>query len=133
MKLKIVLIAFFLVVVGCGHSEKSSKKEKELIIVEASEMSKLMNEMYAYSQSIKQQIINNNLVGSYPSKFDNIHSAVLTDPADRDLDFELMSKQFLKAQKSIYEASKDKLIIQYNNAINACVSCHSVKCVGPIL
>lgn len=132
MYLRSLLIVFLLVLVGCKQSKEEPAKKEELVMVETSEMAKLMNEMYAFNESIKQQIIEGTLNNSYPAKFDNIHSAVLTDPTDRDLNFESFSKLFLEAQKSVFQAPKDELIMRYNNAINACVSCHNVKCVGPI-
>ena len=95
-------------------------------------MALLMNEMYAFNESIKQQIIDGTLSTSYPEKFDNIHSAVLTNPSARDLNFESFSKLFLEAQKDLFESPQEELITRYNKAINACISCHNVKCVGPI-
>ena len=83
------------------------------------------------SKTNKEEVLNlwNN---EYPEKFDNIHSAVLTTPSDRDLNFESFSKLFLEAQKELFESPEEDLIIQYNKTINACISCHNVKCVGPI-
>ena len=81
---------------------------------------------------MKQQIINGNLNNSYPKRFDSIHSAVLTNPTVRDSSFESFSKQFIEAQKQVFESPQEELTINYNNAVQACISCHNVKCVGPI-
>lgn len=133
MRLPCFLTLFILVVFfSCKNTQEEPEKKKELVMVERSEMALLMNEMYAYNQSIKLQVIDGTLDASYPEKFDNIHSAILTDNSDRDLNFESFSKLFLEAQKKIYESPQEDLVMRYNNAINACISCHNVKCVGPI-
>lgn len=101
-------------------------------MVERSEMALLMNEMYAFNESIKKQIINGEISNSYPEHFDKIYSALLTDPSVRDAEFETNSKHFIQTQKAVFEDSNNDLILSYNNAVNACISCHNVTCVGPI-
>ncbi|PTM10786.1 MAG: hypothetical protein DA407_03055 [Bacteroidetes bacterium] len=132
MRSAYLLILLTLVLLGCKNNHEEPKENVELIMAERSEMAFLMNEMYAFNESIKQQIIEGTLSTSYPDKFDNIHSAVLTNPSVRDLNFESFSKLFLEAQKELFESPQEELITRYNNAINACISCHNVKCVGPI-
>lgn len=132
MRFKNLLFLFILVVFGCRNTPEAPKEKKELVMVETSEMSQLMNEMYAYNESIKQQIINGKFDNSFPERFTNIHSAVLTSPSDRDASFESFSKLFLEAQKAVFESPSEDLTTNYNAAINACISCHQVKCVGPI-
>ena len=127
-----MLLVFTLVLIGCKKSQEELEEKQALIMAERSEMALLMNEMYAFNESIKQQIIDGALSTSYPEKFDNIHSAVLTNPSARDLNFESFSKLFLEAQKELFESPQEELITRYNKAINACISCHNVKCVGPI-
>ena len=132
MRFTTVLLLLTLVLFGCKNTQEEPKEKEELVMAERSEMALLMNEMYAYNESIKQQIIDGSLSNTYPEKFDNIHSAVLTTPSARDLNFESFSKLFLEAQKEVFEAPKEELVLRYNTAINACISCHNVKCVGPI-
>jgi cytochrome c553 len=118
---------------GCKEEKKEQPKEKkELVMVKPSEMANLMNEMYAFNESIKQQVIEGKLNNSYPEKFNNIHSAVMTDPNDRDETFEAFSKLFLESEQALFEAPEEELVMRYNNAINACIACHTKKCSGPI-
>jgi len=131
MRLIFLTLVLCFVVFGCKSNEEE-KQKKVLVMAETSEMALLMNEMYAYNESIKGQIIEGALNNEYPEKFDNIHSAVLTTPSDRDLNFESFSKLFLEAQKELFESPEEDLIIQYNKTITACISCHNVKCLGPI-
>lgn len=118
---------------SCKEEKKEQPKEKkELVMVKPSEMANLMNEMYAFNESIKQQVIEGKLNNSYPEKFNNIHSAVMTDPNDRDETFEAFSKLFLQSEQALFEAPEEELLMRYNNAINACIACHTKKCSGPI-
>ena len=110
---------------------KEKKQEKELIMVEQSDMAKLMLDMYAFNQSIKQQIEKGELATSYPEHFNSIKTAALTEPSDRDDLFETMSDSFLVAQRSVFQV-QDNLVGSYNKSVNACIACHEIKCVGPI-
>lgn len=132
MRFNFFLWIFLLVAFGCKNIVEEPKEKEEWVMVEVSEMAKLMNEMYAYSESIKQQIIDGSFDNSFPEKFTNIHSAILTSPSDRDSNFESFTKLFLEAQKVVFESQSEDLIANFNNAINACISCHQVKCIGPI-
>lgn len=134
MHIKGVVVCFVFAVLSCNSSQdKIIVSEKEpLIMAKTSEMANLMNEMYADCESIKQQIIDGNLVSSYPENFDKIHTAALTKPSDRDLSFKTFSEQFLETKKAVFNTTNEEPKIRFNNAINACISCHNVKCVGPI-
>lgn len=132
MRFYLLLVILLLTTLSCKKNQEAQKEKKVLVMAETSEMGKLMIEMYAFNESIKQQIINGNLNNSYPKRFDSIHSAVLTNPTVRDSSFESFSKQFIEAQKQVFESPQEELTINYNNAVQACISCHNVKCVGPI-
>jgi len=134
MLVKYFLSCLVLLTFSCNSSPKEvvSTQKKELVMAEVSEMTKLMNEMYAFNENIRQQIIHGNLNTNYPNNFDNIHTAILTKSKVRGLDFESFSKTFIESEKEIFIDSQEDLVIKYNTAINACISCHNVKCVGPI-
>ena len=132
--MRYILIVIFgaLLVLSCKEQEDKVAEKPELIMAETSEMAQLMREMYAFNESIRQQIIDGELANAYPLSFDKIHSAVLTDPSDRDASFEQFSNHFIKAERAVFVNDSDDLIYKYNNAINACISCHNVTCTGPI-
>ncbi|NNK82493.1 MAG: hypothetical protein HKO92_05175 [Flavobacteriaceae bacterium] len=134
MRTTVFLFCFFICLASCKEQTEIAKTEKEpLIMVEQSEMALLMNEMFAFNESIKQQIKEGKLHNVYPEHFNKIHTAVLTDPTDRNAAFKKDAQHFLDAQKSLFEVtSTEELKTYYNNAVNACISCHEVTCVGPI-
>jgi cytochrome c553 len=132
MRFYLLLVILLLIAFACKKNQEELKEKKIFVMAETSEMTKLMIEMYAYNESIKQQIINGELKNSYPERFDNIHSSVLTNPSVRDSNFEAFALKFIEAQKQVFESPQEELTINYNNAIQACITCHNVKCVGPI-
>ncbi|HLW62164.1 MAG TPA: hypothetical protein VKY33_02070 [Flavobacterium sp.] len=112
------------------NSSEDSLKKSDFQMYEMSEMASLMEQMYAYNLQLKERIINEDSLGSYPEAFDKLHYAVLTEASDRDAFFNEQSYLFLAAQKAIYEVEKPKE--SFNRMVNQCLECHAKKCGGPI-
>ena len=129
-----LLFCGLLLITSCNSSKKESLVEvKEgLIMAPRSEMAILMNEMYAFNESIKQQIISGSINNAYPIHFERIDSAILTDPTDRDASFETFSQEFIHKTKAVFESSSSDALFKYNEAVNACIACHQTTCIGPI-
>jgi hypothetical protein len=133
MRYSLLIILITFLGLSCKEVSKVESEKPELVMAETSEMAQLMREMYAYNETIKQQVIKGEISASYPSNFDRILTATLTDPTDRDSLFEVDSKLFLNTERLIFEASDEEdIVAHYNNAVNACISCHNVTCTGPI-
>lgn len=101
-------------------------------MVQQSEMSALMLKMYEENEKIKKSILNGSDLSEFPKDFLKIHTATLTDPADRTEEFNAYSNIFLNNQKIIFEVDKDSVKEQFNQTINSCISCHQLACPGPI-
>ena len=97
-----------------------------------SEMALLMNDMFAFNESIKSQVISGELNNSFPIHFNKIETAELTDPTDRNSSFESFSKEFIDKTKLLFEDHDSELKTRYNDVVNACISCHQTTCLGPI-
>lgn len=139
MKKVLFLICGCLFVFSCNEKEtknsntlevKDSLKSSSFQMYEMSEMAALMEQMYAYNLQLKEQILNQETLGTYPKSFDRLHSAELTDASDRDAFFNEQAYLFIDAQKAIYEAEDPKK--QFNSMVNQCLECHTKKCGGPI-
>ncbi len=104
---------------------------KSFEMYELSEMAMLMEQMYVDNQRLKERIEKGEAVGEFPSHFAKIHEAVMTDPTENDQFFRDNANLFLSAQEMIYK-DPDNAREHYSNAIQACISCHEVKCSGPI-
>lgn len=98
---------------------------------EMSEMSLLMEQMYVDNERLKERILNGETIGVFPNHFLQIHKAVMTDQEENDLFFKQQAALFIKAQELIYKDPKNAKQ-HFNDGVNACISCHKVKCGGPI-
>jgi hypothetical protein len=134
------LLFLLLVAMGCreksGTAESCAKPadgpgQKQFEMYEMSEMSMLMEQMYADNLRLKDRIVNGGNVGKFPSHFLNIHKAVMTDEKENDAFFKEQARIFIEAQQKIYEDPVNAKQ-HFNDGISACVRCHEAKCGGPI-
>jgi len=131
--LLIVLSALFL---SCNSNKSEEKKEncekpkEEFQMYEASEMATLMEQMYVHNAQLREKIIKKDSLGNLPDYFSKISKATLTKGKERDAFFTEKAAVFIKAQSEIYTSKNTKE--SFNVMVNACISCHEVKCGGPI-
>lgn len=140
MKILIALVSCVFILTSCSKKEakviateenKDTVKASKFEMYEMSEMAALMEQMYAYNTQLKERIINNDSLGSYPEAFDKLHTAILTEASDRDVFFNDQALKFIETQKIIYtDASNAKE--HFNAMVNQCLECHAKKCGGPI-
>lgn len=109
----------------------STTEKKSFEMYELSEMALLMEQMYVDNERLKERIQKGEPVGEFPSHFAKIHGAIMTDPSENDQFFKDNANIFLRAQEMIYK-DPENAKEHYSNAIKACISCHEVKCSGPI-
>jgi cytochrome c553 len=109
----------------------SHAKPSEFEMYQFSEMALLMEQMYVDNQRLREKIMNGDSLGMFPEHFEKIHSSVMTDDSDMDDFFKEHAQEFIEAQKLIYDHPKDAKKY-FNQAVQACVTCHEVKCGGPI-
>ena len=105
--------------------------EKKFEMYEMSEMSLLMEQMYVDNQRLKERIKNGDTIGKFPTHFMKIHEAVMTDQSENDAFFKEQAARFIKSQQLIYDDPKNAKQ-HFNDGVSACLSCHEVKCGGPI-
>lgn len=137
----ITLFCFILFFVSCQNVKQEetgaenvateTKSEEGFEMYEMSEMAALMEQMYVDNERLKARIIKGDTIGQFPQHFKRIHEAVLTDETDKDEFFEEQAAKFIQAQELIYKDPKNAKQ-HFNDGINACISCHQVKCGGPI-
>ena len=123
----------FLGLLSCkNNDEKPKVANADLQMYEASEMTVLMRRMYEVNKVVKNQIINKDSLLPFPNEFKNIHTAVLTDPSERDDEFNILAKTFIDLQKETLSNNSDSIIYNYNKSIKTCITCHETRCTGPI-
>lgn len=134
--MKYLLVVFSILFLSCNQSklenkDKNSEKPKEEFqMYEASEMAILMEQMYVYNVQLRDKIIKKKSLGKLPDYFSKISKATMTKGKERDAFFNEKASVFIKAQSEIYKSKNTKE--SFNTMVNACISCHEVKCGGPI-
>lgn len=112
-------------------TKDSTAVSKKFDMYELSEMSLLMEQMYVENQRLRDRIINGDSLGEFPVYFEKIHFATMTDDDDSDAFFRVHADEFIQLQKEVHE-NPDSAKTNFNKAIQACITCHEVKCGGPI-
>lgn len=137
MKLFPTYIGLLLCLMACADKETKPEaqqpeaNEKKFEMYAMSEMSLLMEQMYVDNERLKERISKGDTIGVFPNHFLKIHKAVMTDDSENDAFFKEQAAKFIEAQELIYK-DPENAKTHFNNGINACISCHEVKCGGPI-
>ena len=134
--MKYLLAIVTLLFLSCNQKKSEvenatcEKPKEELKMYVASEMAVLMEQMYVHNNQLREKIIKNDSLGEMPKYFLNISEATMTKGKDRDDFFNNKAGFFLKTQSEIYDSKNTKE--SFNTMVDACISCHEVKCGGPI-
>ena len=127
--------------VSCKQAEENKAEEtiannKEKVnepfqLYQMSEMASFMEEMYAEHQVLKEQILNGETPDSLSYDLLKLHTATMTDSSDYDERFKNMAKVFAEYEEKIVSDPANAKA-NYNQAVQLCISCHQLKCTGPI-
>jgi cytochrome c556 len=134
-----LLLGCALLFVSCNESsteelkveEVAMEDKKDFEMYEVSEMSAIMQHMYQLNEQLKERIESGEELGSFSESFERMLNAKMTNDKPMDDFFKTHAETFLANQRSIYENPAQAKEL-YNEAINSCISCHEVKCTGPI-
>lgn len=97
-----------------------------------SELAVLMREMMSSAGNLKEMIRQGNLPDKFPDEFLKIHTAKPTDSDTKKASFEGFADNYISNLHALYASPKEELTQNYNAVINACASCHSQHCPGPL-
>jgi len=135
---KAFYILFILVLVACKHKEDNKKSKAETIskeepfqLYQMSEMASFMEKMYADHKRIKSQIVAGENVDTLNFEPTKLFYARMTDSTDNDIFYQEKAKLFVEYEEQLIKDSLSQKEI-YNKAVNLCISCHQIKCTGPI-
>lgn len=127
---KVVVLFLSLSFLSCHLKQE---KKNDIITVKQSEMAALMLEMYDVVEQNKKLVLEGEIPKTSTKSFFNIHTAVLTDPSDRNSTFKAYSDFYLHELEQLYRTrTKDSLEVLHNNVVNSCITCHQSTCIGPI-
>jgi hypothetical protein len=127
VKHSLFFLLAFVVCIGCEQQPKT-KSNKPINPNGDSELALLMRNMFSESDSLKQLI----LVGKSLSglkRFEDIHTAIATDPTVLGPVFDSFSDAYIDAIRQL-ESSDSASVLKFNNMVTQCMNCHSQFCPG---
>ena len=128
----IALFITCLLFASCQIDGKKENASEEPLMYQPTEMALLMRKMYEVNNVVKKQIINKDSILPFPEEFSNIHTAVLTDPTERNSEFDSLADLYLTYQKDLFNTVNDSTVYYFNKSVNTCITCHETRCVGPL-
>lgn len=136
------LLTCALLLANCsGGNQKQEEKAKTDSIADCnkpvnpngdSELAVLMREMMSSASNLKEMIGKGNLPEKFPEEFLKIHTAQPTDSETKKASFNDFANNYISNLQTLYSSPKGDLTKNYNAVINACASCHSQHCPGPL-
>ncbi len=121
---------------GCGSKKGSGSESKSSAeapkMYNMSELSLAMEEMYRTNEAFREALRSGMGIDSIPAVFYTIHTAEATSASDKDPMYHAMADVFLERMEAVAREPLANQPAAFNEMIDACVSCHQVKCQGPI-
>jgi cytochrome c556 len=141
--ISVLLVFFALFAADCsGDKEKENAEKAKTDSIASctkpvnpngdSELAVLMREMMGSANSMKEMVKEGKLPERFPEEFLKIHTAKPTDPDTKKASFEGFADNYISNLHALYNSPKEDLTKNYNAVINACASCHSQHCPGPL-
>jgi hypothetical protein len=110
----------------------ASCKTKSLNPNGDSELALLMREFVAYTDSVKQDVLNHRTPRPQPENLSHILSAKKTDETIDKSVFDPLARAYIANVEYFYTSKPEEQIDNYNSMVNACIGCHQNFCGGPI-
>jgi len=125
---------------SCNNESENGKKDSTTISNSVkplnpngdSELALLMRAMAAFTDSTKQDLLNNRPIDPKPENFRNILTAKKTDETIDGSVYAPLASNYLARVDDFYAASADQKKESFNDMVNACIGCHQNFCHGPI-
>ena len=97
---------------------------------EASELSELMRVMVDFSESAKEKLEQGEAIGPIPTEMWDLRQMEATRGEHEEAEFQAMAIPYLQALKGIERG--DSQAYFYRQSIDACRTCHTTYCGGPL-
>jgi hypothetical protein len=136
----LIVLLFFLLLSGCSpkkttdeHGKSSCMKPDSINPNGSSELAKLMRNMHSHASLLRDYIINDRTLDTFPVSFQKIYTAKATDSTVRSNAFDKFSENYLNRLQNLYSV-KDGASRKhaFNEMVDQCISCHNQYCTGPV-
>ncbi|NBV57614.1 MAG: hypothetical protein EBR72_07450 [Bacteroidetes bacterium] len=128
MKLKSTII--ILIVAGIVACSKQNQSSEAADMYHPSELSQMMRDMVSWSKETKSLLSKGEIIDDVPQSFYDLANQKATRDEHKEAAFQGMVPEYLEALKGIDR--KDSQQYYYDASIQACKTCHSVYCGGPL-
>ena len=127
----VALGCFLTLISACSEKPVTDQKQEERPINPNgdSELALLMRDMFEESDSLKQLVLDGKQLSGL-KKYQEIHSAIPTDPDASGPMFEAFATSYIESIKAL-EASDSTTVFNFNNMVDQCMNCHTEFCPGP--
>lgn len=130
MKYTFLLAVVLTMLLGCSEKQEAKTNNKRPINPNGdSELALLMRDMFEESDSLKQLVVEGKSLSGL-EKYEDIHSAIPTDPTVTGPVFEAFANAYIESIKTL-ENSDSTSVDNFNNMVNQCMNCHTEFCPGP--
>ncbi len=137
MEIRFVIMLVAVVIFTSCSSKPETKKEdcakppiKHAINPNGdSELALLMRDMFEESDSLKQLVVDGKQLTGL-KKYQDIHSAIPTDPTVTGPVFEAFAEAYISSIKAL-ENSDSTSAFKFNKMVDQCMNCHTEFCPGP--
>lgn len=128
MKLKLTIIIVIIAgIVACSKQNQSSEAAD---MYHPSELSQMMRDLVSWSKETKRLLSKGEIIDDVPQSFYDLANQKATRDEHKEAAFQGMVPEYLEALKGIDR--KDSQQYYYDASIQACKTCHSVYCGGPL-
>lgn len=123
-----IIVMLIIGLAACGQQQES-KKPKPLNPNGDSELALLMRDMFEESDSLKQLVVHGKQLSGL-KKYQDIHSAIPTDPTVTGPVFEAFAEAYIQSIKAL-ETADSSSVFNFNHMVHQCMNCHTEFCPGP--
>ena len=118
------------IVSGIFACSKQNKSSEAADMYHPSELSQMMRDMVSWSKETKRLLSKGEIIDDVPQIFYDLANQKATRDEHKEAAFQGMVPEYLEALKGIDR--KDSQQYYYDASIQACGTCHSVYCGGPL-
>jgi len=116
-----------------GQNKSNCMKPDSINPNGTSELAKLMRNMHSHAALIRENIMNDRSLDTFPVSFQKIFTAKATDSTVRSRVFDGFSENYLNSLQNLYSV-KDGATRKhaFNEMVDNCITCHNQYCTGPV-
>lgn len=111
-------------------TKNSSQSDEKAKMYEASELSAMMRDMVKWSEQAKATLAKGDTIKNVPTKFYDLGNQEATRGEHAERAFQSMVPLYIDAIKGIERGDSQQYY--YDASIQACKSCHTTYCGGPM-